>query len=112
MLFRSTTLTVIYLYLIPARIGGEWNLNIGLPGPGTKPSTLRFDQKPEGVTGSVEIGGSRVPLRDLRIAGEDISFTLNAGGSQLTLRGSVRGTMMSGNVLPSGAAQTWSASKK
>ena len=60
----GTTLTVIYLYVIPARVSGEWNLNLALPGTQPKPLTVRFEQRPDSLTGSVDVaGGDRKSTR-------------------------------------------------
>ena len=77
----GTTLTVIYLYVIPARVSGEWNLNLALPGTQPKPLTVRFEQRPDSLTGSVDVAGGRLPLKDLRVSGEEIAFSYTAGGS-------------------------------
>ena len=61
----GTTLTVIYLYVIPARVSGEWNLNLSPAGATGKPLTVRIDQQPEALSGSVEMGGVRFPLREI-----------------------------------------------
>lgn len=110
----GTTLTVIYLYIIPARVAGEWNLNlapVGLPG---KPVTLRIDQRPESIAGSVEMSGARIPLRDLKVTGEEISFAYATESSGLvTVRGTVRGAEMSGTVVSASIpVKTWSAKRK
>jgi hypothetical protein len=107
----GTPLTVIYLYVIPARVNGEWRLN--LAGAGAKPLNLRIEQRPESIAGSVEIGGARVPLRDLKVSGEEISFSYAAGAAgAVALRGIVKGAEMSGAVVSSPtAAKSWSAQR-
>jgi len=110
----GTTLTVIYLYVIPARVNGEWNLNLAAPGAAAKPLNLRIEQRPESIAGSVEIGGTRVALRDLRVSGEEISFSYTAGAAgPVSLRGTVNGAQMSGAVVYSPTpAKSWSAQRK
>ena len=110
----GTTLTVIYLYVIPARVSGEWNLNLALPGTQPKPLTVRFEQRPDSLTGSVDVAGGRLPLKDLRVSGEEIAFSYTAGGSgTVSLKGIVKGGEMSGSVVSAPVGiKTWSASKK
>jgi len=110
----GTPLTVLYLYVIPARVNGEWSLNLTAPGAAAKPLNLRIEQRPESIAGSVEIGGARVPLRDLKVSGEEISFSYAAGAAgAVALRGSVKGAQMSGAVVSSPtAAKSWSAQRK
>jgi hypothetical protein len=109
----GTTLTVVYLYLIPARIDGEWNMNIALPAAGGKPMNLRFDQRAESLTGSIDVAGARVPLRDLRVSGEDISFAFVAGGATISVRGRVKDGEMSGGVVAGvNNVKTWTANRR
>ena len=110
----GTPLTVIYLYVIPARINGEWSLNLAATGAAAKPLNLRIEQRPESIAGSVEIGGARIPLRDLRVSGEEISFSYASGmEGNVALRGTVKGAEMSGAVVSSPTpAKSWSAQRK
>jgi precorrin-6B methylase 2 len=110
----GTTLTVIYLYIIPARVSGEWNLNLAPAGAAGKPVTVRIDQRPESISGSVEMAGARIPLRDLKVSGEEISFAYVAGSSGVvSLRGTVRDGEMSGTVVSASTpVKTWSARRK
>ena len=110
----GTPLTVIYLYIIPARVAGEWNLNLASAGAGGKPLTVRIDPRAESLSGSVELAGARVPLRDLKVSGEEISFAYASGASgTVSLRGTVNGAEMSGTVIsPSAPVKTWSARRR
>lgn len=110
----GTPLTVIYLYIIPARVAGEWNLNLASAGAGGKPLTVRIDQRAESLSGSVELAGARVPLRDLKVSGEEISFAYASGASgTVSLRGTVNGAEMSGTVISASApVKTWSARRR
>jgi len=105
----GTTLTVLYLYIIPARVAGEWNLNVG-----GKPLTVRFDQRPDALSGTVDLGGTRVALGDLKVSGEEIAFSYPSGAAgKIELRGTVKGGEMSGMVVASSAkAGTWTARRR
>ena len=110
----GTTLTLIYLYIIPAKVAGQWNLSLDDAGAGGKGShTLRLEQRPDSVSGSIEVSGTRIPLRNLKIKGEEISFAYTDGRSgNVSLRGTVKGGQMRGTV--SGAAtpaKAWSAQR-
>ena len=110
----GTTLTVIYLYVIPARVSGEWNLNLSPAGATGKPLTVRIDQQPEALSGSVEMGGVRFPLRDLKVSGEEISFAYGTPSiGTVSLRGTVKGGEMTGTVVSAATpVKTWSAKRK
>lgn len=110
----GTTLTVIYLYIIPARVAGEWNLHLAPVGSPGKPVTLRIDQRPESIAGSVEMSGARIALRELKVTGEEISFAYSTESSGLvSVRGTVRGAEMSGTVVSASIpVKTWSARRK
>jgi len=110
----GTTLTVLYLYIIPAKVTGEWNLNLASPAAGGKPLSVRIDQRPESLTGSIDLAGTRVPLRDLRVSGEEIFFSYpGATSGMVALRGTVKGSEMSGTIVSgSTPAKSWSATRR
>ena len=109
----GTTLTVIYLYIIPARVNGEWNLSLALPGAQARPLGVRIEQRPESIAGSIEIAGARIPLRDLRVSGEEISFSYPSQTGTVSLLGTVKGGEMTGTVVSSPTSvKTWTARRK
>ena len=110
----GTALTVIYLYVIPARVNGEWALSLTAPGSTARTLNLRIEQRPESIAGSIESGGARIPLRDLRVRGEEISFSYAAGKEgSVALRGTVKGVEMSGTVVSSPTpAKNWIAQRR
>lgn len=110
----GTKLTVIYLYVIPARVSGEWNLNLAPLAATAKPLTVRIDQQPDSLSGIVESAGTRIPLRDLKVSGEEISFVYGSGATGIVaLHGTVKGGEMSGTVVSgTSVAKTWSARRK
>ena len=110
----GTPLTVIYLYVIPARVNGEWALSLTAPGAAARTLNLRIEQRPESIAGSIEIGGARFPLRDLRVRGEEISFSYAAGTEgSVALRGTVKGAEMTGTVVSSPSpAKNWIAQRR
>jgi hypothetical protein len=110
----GTKLTVIYLYVIPARVSGEWNLNLTPSAATAKPLTVRIDQRPDSLSGIVESAGTRIPLQDLKVSGEEISFSYGSGSTGIVgLRGTVKGGEMSGTVVSgTSLAKTWSAKRR
>jgi hypothetical protein len=69
----GTTRTVLYLYIVPARVGGAWRLE--LPAAVAKqPARLAFEQHPAGTKGSATIGNRQVALEGVKVAGESVRF--------------------------------------
>jgi len=67
----GVTTTLIYLYVVPAKVEGRWTAT--LP-DGT--ATLRLQQKITRVSGSARYRGEDVPLQDVKLRGEHLSFRL------------------------------------
>ena len=69
----GTTRTVLYLYIVPARIGGHWTLE--LPAAmGAKPGRLQIVQEPFSASGTATLGGATHSLDKLAVRGEDVQF--------------------------------------
>lgn len=67
----GVTTTLIYLYVVPARIEGRWRAE--LP---SGAATLSLRQQITRVSGSARIQGRDVPLEDVKLRGEQLSFAL------------------------------------
>jgi SAM-dependent methyltransferase len=67
----GVTTTLIYLYVVPAKVGGRWQAT--LPGGA---ATLRLRQQITRVSGSARYGGQDVALEDVKLRGEHLSFRL------------------------------------
>jgi hypothetical protein len=94
----GTTRTVLYLYTVPARVAGEWRLE--LPAAIAKqPARLAITQHPVGAKGSVTIGSRVIALSEVRIDGETVRLSipgLGGGGKPLVLAGKARGDAIEG----------------
>ena len=82
-----------HLFYVPARVEGTWRLPQG---------QLTLEQKFQKLSGTLNMGGTSVPIADGRLRGDVISFNVN--GTSYT--GRVNGDTMQGN---DGA---WSAKKQ
>lgn len=102
--------TIIYLYVVPAKVAGAWTLN--LPASVSKqPVSLSLRQKVQALSGNAKVGGREVAFRDLKISGTELSFKLplEPNGKPLEFRGTVKGNSIEG-TLDTGAAKTpWTA---
>jgi hypothetical protein len=105
----GTTRTVLYLYTVPARIAGEWRLE--LPAAVAKqPARLAIAQHSVGAKGSVTIGNRVIALDQVKVTGDAVRLSipgLGGGGKPLVLEGKARGDMIEG-VTPA----TWRATRR
>jgi hypothetical protein len=90
------------LWIVPARIDGYWRWQLPVGG---KPQTYSavLDQQFQDVEGVVRAGNRRGSFTDIRLAGDDLSFTLDmtledAGRMRHEFRGRVQGEEITGTV--------------
>jgi hypothetical protein len=91
--------TVLYLYTVPARIAGQWTLDV----PGGRPRQslpLAIDQVDGRASATVVVDGRAVALADFRVAGDRVWFTLPGGGKSALLEGRVAGDVMESTGTP------------
>jgi SAM-dependent methyltransferase len=109
----GTTRTVLYLYIVPARIAGDWTLE--LPPPlGQKPVRFSVVQQPGRVLGSATVDGLAVPLEKLVVRGTDVSFAIpNVArrGRSTRFAGKARGDVIEGMVAVPGGEAPWRATR-
>jgi len=109
----GTTRTVLYLYTVPAPVGGAWRLE--LPAAIAKqPARLVLTQHPVGTKGSLTVGNRVVALDEAKVTGEAVRFSivgLGAKGKALILEGTARGDVMEGTVAGPGAPAAWRATR-
>jgi SAM-dependent methyltransferase len=94
----GVTTTLIYLYVVPAQVGGRWQAR----GPGGA-MTLDLKQQVTRVSGSARTGARDVALQDVNLRGERLSFRLDGR----TYSGRVHGAAIEGEV----AGGAWSAQR-
>jgi SAM-dependent methyltransferase len=97
-----------YFWIIPADVAGIWRVRAG---GGSAPRTLELEQTWQRVNGTAERGGRKVPLSDVRITGDRVSFALGNSG-ELRFQGVVKGNQVGGTFTDgSGAEKEWSAER-
>jgi hypothetical protein len=102
----GVTTTLIYLYVVPAKIAGKWSAQMPLAIT-KQPATLQFKQQLTRVSGSVRLDGKEIALEDVKLRGDRLSFKL--AGRRGEFSGQVKGRTIEG-VLESGSAKApWSA---
>jgi hypothetical protein len=102
----GVTTTLIYLYVVPAKVAGKWTAQMPAA-VSRQPATLQLKQQLTRVSGSARLDGKEVPLEDVKLRGDRISFRLS--GRRGEFSGLIKGNAIEG-VMESGAAKTpWSA---
>ncbi|HET9734056.1 MAG TPA: methyltransferase domain-containing protein [Burkholderiales bacterium] len=102
----GVTTTLIYLYMVPAKVQGSWRATVPAA-VGKGPLSLSLRQQVTRVSGSAKLDGKDVALDDLKIHGEQISFALPS--KKATFTGTVKGDAIKGEVEAGGAKAPWSA---
>jgi hypothetical protein len=102
----GVTTTLIYLYVVPAKVAGKWSAQMP-PGVSKQPATLSLKQQLTRVSGSVRLDGRDVPLEEVRLRGDRLSFRLS--GQRGEFSGQVKGNQIDGIVDKGGSKWPWSA---
>ena len=102
----GVTTTLIYLYIVPAKVAGSWQAQMP-PALSKQPATLSLKQQLTRVSGSLRIDGRDVPLEEVKLRGDQISFRLS--GRKGEFSGRVVGKQIEGIVNTGGTKSPWSA---
>jgi SAM-dependent methyltransferase len=99
---REVEHATIYLWIVPAPVGGEWALSLA----DGRTLPLELEQRFQQVSGT--LGGR--PLRDLRLRGTELSFTANLGRGNQRFHGIWDGAVIApAPDSPADAATGWQA---
>lgn len=98
----GVTTTLIYLYVIPAKVAGRWNAT--MPPAVARQATLDLRQQVTRVSGSARLDGRDVPLEDVKLRGDRLTFKL--AGRKGEFAGQVKGRLIEGTFSSGGV---WSA---
>lgn len=82
----------VYLYVVPAKIGGRWTLT-----EGTRSIVLDITQQFQFFEGTATTGGSSSRILEGRLKGANIEFTIEIDGKPLKYEGTVAGDTITGN---------------
>ena len=102
----GVTTTLIYLYMVPAKVAGRWSATVP-DTVGKGPLSLNLKQQVTRVSGSARLEGKEVVLEDLKLRGEQISFGL--AGRKVAFTGKVKDGEIVGEVGTGGVKAPWSA---
>ncbi|HVJ25012.1 MAG TPA: methyltransferase domain-containing protein, partial [Burkholderiales bacterium] len=102
----GVTTTLIYLYVVPAKVAGSWKAL--MPAALSKqPATLSLKQQLTRVTGSVRLDGKDVPMEDVKLRGDRLTFKLS--GRRGEFSGLVKDKTIEGILETNGIRSPWSA---
>ena len=108
--------SLVYLWIVPARIEGEWIFELSSGGKARR-TRLTLKQSFQFVSGSVELTGQGdVPLSSGRLRGDELRLVLPGGAldrGPVELVGRVKGDFISGTVRRGDRdVATWSARRR
>jgi SAM-dependent methyltransferase len=107
----GTSWTRLYYYVVPARVGGVWELS--LPKQlAAAPLRLEVTQEPHAVVGLVRDGKDELYLRDAVVQGAQIRFGLLYRGQLAAFEGKVAGETMAGEVRTRTGRGEWTARRR
>ncbi|MDF3010363.1 MAG: putative methylase [Burkholderiales bacterium] len=89
----GVTTTLIYLYVVPAKVQGQWKASMP-PAVSRAPATLLLKQQLTRVSGSARLDGRDIPLEDVRLRGDRITFKL--AGRKGEFSGQIKGRSIEG----------------
>ncbi len=99
-----------YLWIVPAPVDGTWRWNGS--GNGPKEYEVALRQQFQKVDGAARLNGRLGQLRDVKLRGDQISFTvLDADGARRDFTGRVSGNTMRGVVKQAAGEAKWSATR-
>jgi hypothetical protein len=91
----GVTTTLIYLYIVPAKVNGKWQAKMPAA-VSRQPATLSLKQQLTRVSGSLQVDGREVPLEDVKLRGDKLTFKL--AGRKGEFSGVVKGNEIEGTV--------------
>src|SRR5437868_7394520 len=95
----GVTTTLIYLYIVPAKVAGNWQAHMP-PAISRQPATLSLKQQLTRVSGTLRLDGKDVALEEPKLRGDKLTFRLPGRKGEFagTVKdGAIEGTFDSGN---------------
>ncbi len=94
----------VYKWVVPAKVDGTWTAT--LPGEGGKAAKAKLNLKQEfqKVSGTADVGGKKVEIKDAKLKGDQLTLALDTGAGRATeyvIR--VNGAQMEGQARAEGA---------
>jgi hypothetical protein len=102
----GVTTTLIWMYVVPANVAGKWSAQMP-PAVSKQMATISLTQQLTRVTGSARLDGKEVPLQDVKLRGDRLTFKL--AGRRGEFSGQVKGKQIEGTMESGGVKTPWSA---
>lgn len=103
-----------YLYVVPARAAGKWQLTVALPA-GAREYELELAQRFQEIKGGARVAGGYLPAFDSKLAGDRIEFVLVDDHLSYRFEGRVSTHLIEGVVRwghgPSQQESAWRATR-
>jgi hypothetical protein len=80
----------VYMWVVPGRVEGRWSVE------GSHTFNVTIQQKYQQISGTAEIDGKSVPLRDASLNGAEIGFAVDINGLPYRFQGLVSGDRIDG----------------
>lgn len=90
---------------------GSWEYTVDTP-EGTINGTLVLDKNDEGYIGHIESDGAKIPLKDLKVEGSDMSFNIVVDGYSVAITGDFEGDKLSMEASVEGMVIPFVANRK
>lgn len=103
---------VVYLYRVPAQVGGRWRVTAPAD-LARQPTTVALRQQWQKLDGMATLAGREVPLEDVALSGEAVSFALPVGrGRTAKVEARASGGVLEGTVTVDGQPRPWRAARE
>ncbi|MGE5522978.1 MAG: SAM-dependent methyltransferase [Rhodospirillaceae bacterium] len=103
---NGTPRATIYLWIVPARAGGRWNVAVD----GGERYEITWRQSYQMLDGTAQAAGRTLKVQDPDLKGEQIGWVLATKGGRYLFTGRVNGDAMQGTVdLGRGKTARWTA---
>ena len=98
----TTEGTTLYKWIVPAKVGGFWSWDLAIGGRTLSYAAI-FEQRFQTTEGVARVGNRRAVLNEVKLSGEDLSFSLLVSVENRKLMrhqfaGKVRGDVIEGTV--------------
>lgn len=95
---RQVTISkTVLLYVVPARVDGQWRLSAELP-EGSRSFEFELRQQFQLISGGARVPGGFLPFFEARLEGDRIRFVIVDNGRSHHFEGRVDGVLMNGTV--------------
>jgi len=103
----------IFLWIVPADASGRWRWQVD--GASKAEADITFEQTFQMLTGGGQVAGARALVRDARVRGEQVTFTLMIDRDGRLQRqefsGRINGESIEGRMTAGGAQSSWRATR-